>query len=144
MKNSNRHIPRWQIAMQEYRGNMTIVQKDENIHKNADVLRRLLLPNDIKNPSYVPEEASPQIPIEGISVTDLNITFFEEFNLLPELELAYKESIHASTNQTPAVPEKGWNPRLTQDYLRWDFAEINTTDSSFKLMLEKARKNAEK
>ncbi|MBW0547296.1 hypothetical protein O181_087011 [Austropuccinia psidii MF-1] len=69
---------RWHIAIQEYRGNMTIVHKDGNIHKNADGLRRWPLPNNIYNPAYVPEEASPQIPIEGISLTDLNTTFFEE------------------------------------------------------------------
>ncbi|MBW0567871.1 hypothetical protein O181_107586 [Austropuccinia psidii MF-1] len=69
---------RWQIAIQEYRGNMTFVHKDGNIHKNADGLSRWPLPNDINNPAYVPEEASPQIPIERISVTDLNTTFFEE------------------------------------------------------------------
>ncbi|MBW0569613.1 hypothetical protein O181_109328 [Austropuccinia psidii MF-1] len=68
----------WQIAIQEYRGNMTIVHKDGNIHKNSDVLSRWPLPNNIDNPSYVPEESSPQITIEGISVTDLNTTFFEE------------------------------------------------------------------
>ncbi|MBW0561428.1 hypothetical protein O181_101143 [Austropuccinia psidii MF-1] len=32
----NRHMLRWQIAIQEYRRNMTIVQKDGNVHKNAD------------------------------------------------------------------------------------------------------------
>ncbi|MBW0576602.1 hypothetical protein O181_116317 [Austropuccinia psidii MF-1] len=37
---------------------------------------------------------------------------------LPALELAYKTSIHASTNQTPAILEKGWNPKLPQDSLR--------------------------
>ncbi|MBW0577356.1 hypothetical protein O181_117071 [Austropuccinia psidii MF-1] len=78
MKTPNRHMLRWQIALQEYRGNMTIVHKDGNIHKNADGLSRWPLSNDILNPAYVPEEASPQIPIEGISVTDLNTTFFEE------------------------------------------------------------------
>ncbi|MBW0552808.1 hypothetical protein O181_092523 [Austropuccinia psidii MF-1] len=57
---------------------MTIVHKHGNIHKNADGLSRWLLPNDIDNPAYVPEEASPQIPIEGISVIDLKTTFFEE------------------------------------------------------------------
>ncbi|MBW0507192.1 hypothetical protein O181_046907 [Austropuccinia psidii MF-1] len=31
------------------------------------------------------------------------------------LELAYKISIHASTNKTPAILEKGWNPKLPQD-----------------------------
>ncbi|MBW0519362.1 hypothetical protein O181_059077 [Austropuccinia psidii MF-1] len=69
---------RLQIAIQEYRGNMTIIHKDRNIDKNADGLIRWALPNDIENHIYVPEEASPQIPIEGISVTDLNTTSFEE------------------------------------------------------------------
>ncbi|MBW0547078.1 hypothetical protein O181_086793 [Austropuccinia psidii MF-1] len=78
MKTPNRHMLRWQIAIQEYRGNMTIVHKDGNIHKNADGLSRWPLPNDIDNPAYVPEEVSPQISIEGISATDLNTTFFEE------------------------------------------------------------------
>ncbi|MBW0523307.1 hypothetical protein O181_063022 [Austropuccinia psidii MF-1] len=57
---------------------MTMVHKDRNIHKHSDGLSRWELPNNIDNPAYVPEEVSPQIPIEGISVTDLNITFFEE------------------------------------------------------------------
>ncbi|MBW0594072.1 hypothetical protein O181_133787 [Austropuccinia psidii MF-1] len=78
MKTPNRHMLRWQIAIQEYRGNITIFHKDWNIHKSADGLRRWPLPNNIDNPAYVPEEASPQVPIEGISVTDLNTTFFEE------------------------------------------------------------------
>ncbi|MBW0565434.1 hypothetical protein O181_105149 [Austropuccinia psidii MF-1] len=78
MKTPNRHMLRWQIAIQEYSGNMTIVHKYGNVHKNADGLSRWPLPNDIDNPAYVPEEASPQIPIKGISATDLNTTFFEE------------------------------------------------------------------
>ncbi|MBW0516302.1 hypothetical protein O181_056017 [Austropuccinia psidii MF-1] len=78
MKKPNRHMLRWQISIQDYRGNVTIVHKDGNIHKNADGLSRWPLPNNIDNPAYVPEEASPPIPIEGISVTDLKTTFFEE------------------------------------------------------------------
>ncbi|MBW0484150.1 hypothetical protein O181_023865 [Austropuccinia psidii MF-1] len=78
MKTRNRHMLKWQIAIQEYRGNMTIVHKDGNVQKNSDGLSRWPLPNDIDNPAYVPEEASPQIPIEGISVTDLNTPLFEE------------------------------------------------------------------
>ncbi|MBW0577517.1 hypothetical protein O181_117232 [Austropuccinia psidii MF-1] len=69
---------RWQIAIQEYRGNMTIFHKDGNVHRNADGLSRWPLPNDIYNPAYVTKEVSPQIPIEGISVTELNTTFFKE------------------------------------------------------------------
>ncbi|MBW0527349.1 hypothetical protein O181_067064 [Austropuccinia psidii MF-1] len=76
MKTPNRHILGWKIAIQDYRGNMTIVHKDGNINKNEYGLRRWPLPNNIDNHAYVPEEASPQIPIEGISITDLNTTFF--------------------------------------------------------------------
>ncbi|MBW0585528.1 hypothetical protein O181_125243 [Austropuccinia psidii MF-1] len=39
-KTPNRHMLRWQIAIQEYRGNMTIVHKAGNIHKNSDGLSR--------------------------------------------------------------------------------------------------------
>ncbi|MBW0521222.1 hypothetical protein O181_060937 [Austropuccinia psidii MF-1] len=35
MKTPNRHMLRWQIAIQEYRGNMTIVHKDGNVNKNS-------------------------------------------------------------------------------------------------------------
>ncbi|MBW0575966.1 hypothetical protein O181_115681 [Austropuccinia psidii MF-1] len=78
MRAPKRHILRWQIAIQEYRGNMTIVYKYGNIHKNADGMRRLPLPNNIDNPACVPEEASPQVPIEGVSFADINTTLFEE------------------------------------------------------------------
>ncbi|MBW0521211.1 hypothetical protein O181_060926 [Austropuccinia psidii MF-1] len=61
--------------------------------------------------------------------------------LLPALELEYRTFIHASTNQTAAILEKGWNPRLPQDSLREDLVEIHPTASSFKEILEKARKN---
>ncbi|MBW0518300.1 hypothetical protein O181_058015 [Austropuccinia psidii MF-1] len=40
MKKPNRHMLRWQIAIQEYRGNVTIVHKDRNIHKNSAGLSR--------------------------------------------------------------------------------------------------------
>ncbi|MBW0530634.1 hypothetical protein O181_070349 [Austropuccinia psidii MF-1] len=78
MKAPNRHMIRWKIAIKEYRGNMNIIHKDSNIHKNADGLSRWPLPNNIDNSAYVPEKASPQIPNEEISVTDLNTTLFEE------------------------------------------------------------------
>ncbi|MBW0592506.1 hypothetical protein O181_132221 [Austropuccinia psidii MF-1] len=40
MKTPKRHMLRWQIAIQEDRGNMTIVHKDGGIHKNKDGLSR--------------------------------------------------------------------------------------------------------
>ncbi|MBW0572592.1 hypothetical protein O181_112307 [Austropuccinia psidii MF-1] len=78
MKTPNSNMLRWQIAIQEYRGNITIFHKDGNINQNSDGLSRWPLQNNSDNPAYVPEEASPQIPIEEIIFTDLNTTFFEE------------------------------------------------------------------
>ena len=71
MKTPNRHMLRWQIAIQEYEGNMTIIHKEGNKHKNADGLSRLALPNDPSNPAYEPEDMERNIPVNGISVSDL-------------------------------------------------------------------------
>ncbi|MBW0581754.1 hypothetical protein O181_121469 [Austropuccinia psidii MF-1] len=68
---------RWQIAIQEFRGNMTIVHKAGNIHNNADGLSPWELTNTPDNPAYVPLEAEPQIPIEGIIITDIGTEFSE-------------------------------------------------------------------
>ncbi|MBW0518010.1 hypothetical protein O181_057725 [Austropuccinia psidii MF-1] len=78
IKTLNRHMLRCQIAIQEYRGNMTIVHKAGNIHKNTDGLSRWELPNTPDNPAYVPTGAEPKISIEGINITDFGKEFFEE------------------------------------------------------------------
>ncbi|MBW0531521.1 hypothetical protein O181_071236 [Austropuccinia psidii MF-1] len=78
MKTPNRHILRWQIAIQEHRGNMTIPHKAGNIHKNADGLSRWALANTPDSPAYVLLEKKPQIPIEGININDIGTEFFEE------------------------------------------------------------------
>ncbi|MBW0585967.1 hypothetical protein O181_125682 [Austropuccinia psidii MF-1] len=57
---------------------MTIVHKAGNIHKNADGLSRWALPNTPDNPAYVLTGAEPQIPTEGIKITDFRTEFFEE------------------------------------------------------------------
>ncbi|MBW0523996.1 hypothetical protein O181_063711 [Austropuccinia psidii MF-1] len=62
--------------------------------------------------------------------------------LIPALELEYKTSVHSSTGQTPAMLEKGWNPRLLADILRKDLIDIHPTGSSFKLMLDKVKHHA--
>ncbi|MBW0510642.1 hypothetical protein O181_050357, partial [Austropuccinia psidii MF-1] len=69
---------RWQIAIQDYRGNMKIVHKYENIHNNSGGLSRWESPNTPDNPAYVPTSAEPQILIEGINITNLGTEFFEE------------------------------------------------------------------
>ncbi|MBW0581565.1 hypothetical protein O181_121280 [Austropuccinia psidii MF-1] len=62
--------------------------------------------------------------------------------LLPALEFAYKTSIYASTNQTPAILEKGHNPKLPQDSSRKDLVQIHPTAIGFKGMLQKPKKHA--
>ncbi|MBW0547052.1 hypothetical protein O181_086767 [Austropuccinia psidii MF-1] len=59
--------------------------------------------------------------------------------LIPALELEYKTYIHSSTGKTPAMLEKGLNPRLTYDTLKKDLVDIQPKASSFKLILDKAR-----
>ncbi|MBW0538787.1 hypothetical protein O181_078502 [Austropuccinia psidii MF-1] len=77
MKTPNRHMLRWKIAIEEYRGNMTIVHKEGNIQKNADGLSRWELANTPDDHTYVPLEAEPHIPIEAINITDIGIELFE-------------------------------------------------------------------
>ncbi|MBW0508945.1 hypothetical protein O181_048660 [Austropuccinia psidii MF-1] len=59
--------------------------------------------------------------------------------LIPEFELVYKTSIHASTGKTPAMLEKGWNPKLPVDTLKKHLVFIHPTASTFKLLLDKVR-----
>ncbi|MBW0539061.1 hypothetical protein O181_078776 [Austropuccinia psidii MF-1] len=62
--------------------------------------------------------------------------------LIPALELEYETSIHYSTGKTPAMLEKGWNPRLPHDTLKKGLEDIHPTASIFKIMLDKARHHA--
>ncbi|MBW0553029.1 hypothetical protein O181_092744 [Austropuccinia psidii MF-1] len=78
MKPPNRHMLRWQIAIQEYRGNVTIVHKAGNIEKNAEALSRWALANTPDNPAYVTLDAEPQTPIEKIKITDIGTELFED------------------------------------------------------------------
>ncbi|MBW0466582.1 hypothetical protein O181_006297 [Austropuccinia psidii MF-1] len=70
---------RWQIDIQEYRGNMTIAHKAGNIQKNADRLCIWELENTPDNPAHEALEAETQIPIEGINITDIGTEFFKDF-----------------------------------------------------------------
>ncbi|MBW0477328.1 hypothetical protein O181_017043 [Austropuccinia psidii MF-1] len=67
MKTTNRHMLRWQIAIQEYRRNMTIIYKEGKIHNNADDLSRWPLDNVKSNPAYDPEVAA-KIPINLMEI----------------------------------------------------------------------------
>ncbi|MBW0544609.1 hypothetical protein O181_084324 [Austropuccinia psidii MF-1] len=54
----------------------------------------------------------------GLEVKDSDGFTHDWCTLIPTLELAYKTSIHASTGKTPAMLEKGWNPKLPVDTLK--------------------------
>ncbi|MBW0483288.1 hypothetical protein O181_023003 [Austropuccinia psidii MF-1] len=73
MKTTNRHMLRWKIAIQEYRGNMTIIYKEGKSHTNSDGLSRLPLDNVKRNPAYDPEIAA-KIPIQLMEI-DRTINF---------------------------------------------------------------------
>ncbi|MBW0562231.1 hypothetical protein O181_101946 [Austropuccinia psidii MF-1] len=55
MKTTNRHMLRWQISIQEYRVNITIIYKEGKSHTNADGLSRWPLDNVKSNPAYDPK-----------------------------------------------------------------------------------------
>ncbi|MBW0539677.1 hypothetical protein O181_079392 [Austropuccinia psidii MF-1] len=77
-ENSQQTYVELQLAIQEYRRNMSIVHKAGNIHKNSNGVSRWALGNTPDNPGYVTLEAEPQNPIEGINITDIVTEFFEE------------------------------------------------------------------
>ncbi|MBW0584656.1 hypothetical protein O181_124371 [Austropuccinia psidii MF-1] len=71
----------------------------------------------------------------GVEFKDYDGFTHDWCTLIPALELAYKMTIHSSTGKTPAMLEKGWNPRLPYDTLKKDLVNIHPTTSSFKLIL---------
>ncbi|MBW0526760.1 hypothetical protein O181_066475 [Austropuccinia psidii MF-1] len=57
---------------------MTIAHKAGSIKKNADGFSRWELLKKPENPTNFPENAEPQITIEGINITDIGTESFEE------------------------------------------------------------------
>ncbi|MBW0495995.1 hypothetical protein O181_035710 [Austropuccinia psidii MF-1] len=78
MKTKNRHMVIWQIAIQDYRGNMTIIYKGGKSHTNADCLSRWPLDNVRRNPAYDPEVAA-KIPIHSMEIERRKNFRFSEF-----------------------------------------------------------------
>ncbi|MBW0534057.1 hypothetical protein O181_073772 [Austropuccinia psidii MF-1] len=58
---------RWQIAIQEYRGNMNIIYKEGKSHTNGDGLSIFPLDNVKRNTAYDPEVAA-KIPIHFMEI----------------------------------------------------------------------------
>ncbi|MBW0573279.1 hypothetical protein O181_112994 [Austropuccinia psidii MF-1] len=141
---------RWKIAIQEYRGNMTIVHKEGNINKNSDGLSRLSFSTAYHPQTEGLAERMIQTLEDMIRRFCAYLLKFKDSDgfthdwctLIPVLELAYNTSVHSYTGKTPAILEKGWNPRLTADTLRKDLIDIHPTASSFKIMLYKIKHHA--
>ncbi|MBW0477470.1 hypothetical protein O181_017185 [Austropuccinia psidii MF-1] len=53
------------------------------------------------------------------------------FTSLPVAQLAYNTSQHSTTEKTPALVEKGWNPLLPVDCLKKNFLTIHPTAKDF-------------
>ncbi|MBW0466103.1 hypothetical protein O181_005818 [Austropuccinia psidii MF-1] len=76
MKTTNRHMLRWQIAIQEFRDNMNIIYKGKS-HTIADGVSRWPLDNVKSNPDYYPEVVA-KIPIHFMEIDrGKNLKFYE-------------------------------------------------------------------
>ncbi|MBW0578380.1 hypothetical protein O181_118095 [Austropuccinia psidii MF-1] len=100
MKTTNRHMLRWQIAIQEYRGNMTIIYKEGKSHTNADGLSRWPLDNGKSNPAYDPEVAA-QIPIHFMEIDRRRDFRFSEWD--PESDTLDSGNTDSEGTETPIM-----------------------------------------
>ncbi|MBW0497787.1 hypothetical protein O181_037502 [Austropuccinia psidii MF-1] len=77
MNTTNRHMLMWKIAIQEYRGKMTIIYKEGKSHTNADGLSRWPINKFKRDPAYDPEVAA-KIPIHFMEIDRRNNFRFSE------------------------------------------------------------------
>ncbi|MBW0482532.1 hypothetical protein O181_022247 [Austropuccinia psidii MF-1] len=100
MKTTNRHILRWQIAIQDYRGNMTTIYTEGKSHTNAYGLRRWPLDNVKSNPSYDPEVAA-KIPIHFMEIDRKKNFIFSEW--APESSTPDSGNTDSEGTETPIL-----------------------------------------
>ncbi|MBW0480269.1 hypothetical protein O181_019984 [Austropuccinia psidii MF-1] len=85
--------------IQEYKGNINIVHKYGNIHKNADGLVERMIQNL--------KDTIRRFCAYGLEFKDSDGFTHDWCTLIPALQLAYKTSIHSATGKTPEMLEKG-------------------------------------
>ncbi|MBW0507047.1 hypothetical protein O181_046762 [Austropuccinia psidii MF-1] len=163
MKTPNRHMLRWQIAIQEYRV-ISHTGLFKNIIGDRDpkftsalwtTLHRLFGTKLSFSTAYHPQtDGLAEIMIQtledmirrlcafGLEFKDSDGFTHDWCTLIPALELAYKASVYSSTGQSPAMLEKRWNPRLPEDTLTKDLIDIHSTASSFNMILDKVKNHA--
>ncbi|MBW0586462.1 hypothetical protein O181_126177 [Austropuccinia psidii MF-1] len=91
---------RWQIAIQEYRGNMTIIYKEGKSHTNADGIRRWPLDNAKSNPAY-DQEVAAKIPIHFMEIDRRNEFRLSEW--APESSTLYSGNTDSEGTETPIL-----------------------------------------
>ncbi|MBW0593276.1 hypothetical protein O181_132991 [Austropuccinia psidii MF-1] len=81
-----------------------ISERDQNLHPQTDGLAERMI--------QTLEDMIRRFCAHGLESKDFGGFAHDWCTLIPSLELAYKISVHSSTGKTPAILEKGWNPRL--------------------------------
>ncbi|MBW0578661.1 hypothetical protein O181_118376 [Austropuccinia psidii MF-1] len=100
MKTTNRHMLRWQIGIQEYRGNMTIIYKEGKSQTNEDGLSRWPLDNVKSNPDYDPGVAA-KITIHFIEIDRRKNFRFSEW--APGSDTLDSGNIDSGGTETPIL-----------------------------------------
>ncbi|MBW0562945.1 hypothetical protein O181_102660 [Austropuccinia psidii MF-1] len=90
------------------------------------------------------EDMIRRICAYGLEFKDFHGFNYDWCTLIPALELEYKTSINSSTGKKSSMLEKGWNPRLPDDNLNKELVDIHLTESSFNIILDKARNHSKK
>ncbi|MBW0461008.1 hypothetical protein O181_000723 [Austropuccinia psidii MF-1] len=91
---------RWKTAIQEYRGNMTILCKEGKRHTNADGLSRWPLDNVKINQAYDPEVAA-KIPIHFMEIERRMSFKFSEW--APEFGTSDSDNTGPEGKETPIL-----------------------------------------
>ncbi|MBW0464334.1 hypothetical protein O181_004049 [Austropuccinia psidii MF-1] len=65
----------------------------------------------------------------GLEIEDFDGFSHDWCTFIPALELAYKNSIHASTGKTSEMFDKGWIPKIPVSTLKEYLVSINTATS---------------
>ncbi|MBW0491390.1 hypothetical protein O181_031105 [Austropuccinia psidii MF-1] len=88
------------------------------------------------------EEMIKSFCVYGMELKDSDGFTHDWCMLITALELAYKTFIHSSTGKSPAILDKGGNPKILIDDLKKKLVDNHPTAPRFKLLLDKVRHHA--
>ncbi|MBW0530988.1 hypothetical protein O181_070703 [Austropuccinia psidii MF-1] len=100
METTQRQVVRWKIAIQEYRGSMTIIHKEGKSQKNADCLRKWPLDNVKSHQAYDPE-LEAKIPIHFMEIDRRKNFRFSEWE--PKRGTPDSENHELEVTETPIL-----------------------------------------